>query len=920
MVADHTKDASGKISISNITPITIVEGEKRELFIESCLKLVNSIEDNDTKGMQAAYNRMKSQRFSGQAIPNSGVVRCKDNVQRTVHVSTEGSMDKATKQKIVAECANTLRDSHVIVEHGMVVGGKFNNGDKLRLPLTKWAMRKQVARKMRDVAMTAYMSEGFRARVSNLSSLIADGKLEEAVKLISPFLEQNEEFTLLTRAQVRTLVENALATQGIFNQEICNDTATLFNRTNMKVNRTKIIHEWKRVSKRVGSMPLAENVNILSTSKNFEDTMDKFLKHIFETISNREVAAEALATTLESLRDKTPKIKESHDLSSKLNGLINRLKRQDFDDAAIYEAEDLIATIQEELSANENLGNFDQLPGADGGLTGAPDPLSGGEGAGGGGTPPIVINSPLIQIGGTSGAADAGGGDAGLPSPPSDEDLGEEPDDLDALLGGGDPAAGGAPPPPGGAAPAQGGAPPVAPPQPLMQGKNRKEEPISESDDQYAFTGKPITSRRSIQDYGAPVIKDAALMDTIVGVMHRLAKEHKLTGKNLQHNLDDMARVSMEAVGLRLPQAKVGPAIDQLTAAFWESKEPFPGAAPLFGSKSDDDDGDSEDTDDSDDSDDSEEGVAEDQYKYPWIKPRGFKRSSIAKNTPKATNESIQWGERQADAMEGKYRGVNFIFDHGGNNNLDPIIISPDASVEIPIPESLMQSAFAAAKMATGDAKPFLEWLDASIEDLRPISAVENDAIAEAVAKITTGPDGSLSVEVTPDVPVNNIEDGAEEGGMPGMGGEEGMVDDGMGDEAGGMSAVETTAPVDDTAGEDLEDGVEDMAGEEMPDFEGGDEEMAGEEAASGPTPPPPGGAVPPAGGPPKHQGVVEDKDMTNPKSSKYTKYVDEDPRTKAKAASMGESGEDLDEIGPELHDDDGTGTHSPTAGHHSGD
>jgi hypothetical protein len=102
------------------------------------------------------------------------------------------------------------------------------------------------------------------------------------------------------------------------------------HRTNLKSTASKIVEEWRNIAKKAEHPVLAENVHILESSKNFEAACDKFLTLIFEAISNREVAAEALATTLNVLRDKTPKIKESHELSSKLNGLISRLKSPDF--------------------------------------------------------------------------------------------------------------------------------------------------------------------------------------------------------------------------------------------------------------------------------------------------------------------------------------------------------------------------------------------------------------------------------------------------------------------------------------------------------------------------------------------------------------------------------------------------------------
>ena len=305
---------------------------------------------------------MKAQRFSSKAIPATGIVRCRDGVTRHVPVSNDSvTLESTVKNRLVAVIVESLRD-RVIVENGSVVAGSFDDGDAVNLPVTKWAGRKLVAKRMLEAAKNAYWSEGFQNRVHEIAKLVAEGKVEQAVKTIAPFLAEMEEFTLLSRAQVQTLVENSLAAKAVFNIQLCEDTATLFFRTNMRLSRRKIIDEWANIARKSEHPVLAENVKILEDSKNFESSYQKFLKLIFETISNREVAAEALATTLGALKDKTPKIKESHELSSKLNNLIVRLKNRNPDDAAIYEAEDLIATIQEELAAADSLQKFDQMP------------------------------------------------------------------------------------------------------------------------------------------------------------------------------------------------------------------------------------------------------------------------------------------------------------------------------------------------------------------------------------------------------------------------------------------------------------------------------------------------------------------------------------------------------------------------------
>lgn len=983
-IAEHSKDGR-KVTIGNIRAIQIMEEEKAGIFNDSCVKLIDAIEENDQQNMHAAFSRMKSQRFSGRAIPYSGYVRCQDRVLRRINVASGNSFGEDIRGKLVSAIVEGLRDN-VVVENGQVISGVFNDGEEIKLPVTKWASRKLVARRMQEAAKDAFWSQGFQKRVRHIAGLVAESKIEEAVKALSPFLDEMEEFTLLTRAQTQSLIENALAANAIFNQQLCNDTATLFHRTNLKLNKSKIVEEWRSIARKAEHPILAENVQILSESANFEAAYDKFLTLIFEAISNREVAAEALATTLEVLRNKTPKIRESHDLSSKLENLIARLKQTDFDDAAIYEAEDLIATIQEELAATETLGSFDQIPGSGQGAGGAvdtaADPLAGAGGAGGGGTPPIVINSPLIQIGGTSGAA--GGGAEEPPMPPPD--MGMEDPAADPTA---DPnaAAGGAPAP---GAPGAGGqddelaallgggglgenrrrGKAVSESRPnhyemkpdseddSAGGEAEDEEEVVESTDPYAI--KPnefkLAENSLLSNYGAPVITDDGELRRIVNIMHRLAEEHQLTGNRLQENVEAMAKAGMKAVGLRIPNGRMNKAVEQIVSLF-ESERPFPGAAKPFGGKGGKDKagskgkpfgGKSKGKDKPSKSgkpwENDDEGVAEDQYHPPRIPARGYGKTSFNRHDKKkggsgnnVKKESISWGDQQADAMLGEYAGVRFIFDHGGERtDLTPVILSEDGAVEIPIPEHLYNSAFAAANMIDdeqADSAPFLEWLDSSIEQIRPISEDEDRALEEAMARITTGPDGTINVEVTDDV-------GVGEAGEGGMGGETGM-DDGMGGEEGMEGQMGDLEPEEGLGGEEM--GGEEMGGgagdgmepvdsldvgngagaaeaggeDAMPDYEQDQGMETGAPAAPQAGPPQAG---PPQAGPtkpakPKQGGMpFEDKDITDPQSSKYTQFVKDNPRSQPEHKPTGDADDELEDIGPELKKDDGSGTNPPTA------
>lgn len=917
-VAEHTAD-HGKVEIANIRPVEIVEEQKAQVFQEACLKLVNAIEENDQRAMAAMFNTMKKHRFSSRVVPFSGVVRCRDGIAR--HISVMGdNIGEDVKDKLVAAIVESLQD-RVIVENGEVTAASFNDGVQFRLPVTKWASRKLVARKMRDVANNAYWSEGFQKRILNVAALISEGKIEEAVKNITPFLDDKEEFTLLTRGQVQTLVENALATKAIFNQQLCNDVAKLFYRTNMRVSRSKIIDEWRAIARKSEHPVLAENVQILSESRDFETTYDKFLDLIFEAISNREVAAEALATTLTVLKDKTPKIRESVELSTKLDSLINRLKTPNFDDAAIYEAEDLIATIQEELAANDTLSSFDQMPGD---TTGG---LGGGGAAGGGaadaglaseltadlggdkgasGAPVININSPLIQIGGSSGA----GGEAPMGEEPAPdfgggEELGDEINAEQTDMGGGEQQD---------VADLMGGGG-------FGEGRRRRGRAVSESrpvhaemktdddidaDQHLADDEDPYAVKESINinvarlnEYGAPVITDSNDLHRIVKIMGKLAKEHKLTGKRLAENLERMALAGIQAIGLRIPDGKLPKAIDQAIELF-ESEGPFPGAAPPFGKDKD------EDGDDAEKDTGEKPDFVEDQFKGPRRRGvnAGRKRSAYAPRELK--NESIQWGESQSDAIAGAIGGVRFIFDHGGDAGLAPVVLSKDGQIEIPIPEDVCPAAFASVT-GKGDSTRFVKWLRESIEQLRPITAEEDRQLQEAMAKITTTPDGQISVEVTDDVGVGQVGD---ENGM-------GADTDDVNAELGGDEGM---APVDsvDAAGPtgDVENDME-ASEESMPDFEGGQTE--GQPPAQGA---PQQGAPQQQGAPPQNgqpapedkEPAFEDKDITSPKSAKYTKHVTDNKREMPTVKPTKKTDDTLEDIGPELKKDDGSGTNPPVA------
>lgn len=949
-VANYRREKGGKLVIESIRPIKIVEGKKSAIFAENCLSLVNAIEENDNRGMQASFGKMEAQRFSAKVVPASGIVKTRDGRLRTINITPDTLLGEDARPKLIAAIVEGLRD-RIIVENGEVVGGEFSNGKQVKLPVTKWSRHKLIARHMREAAQTAYLSPGFQQRVYEVASAINEDKLEDAVKLISPFLQTNEEFTLLNKKQTLGLVENALASVGVFNQVLCEDAATLIYRTNIKINKPTIIKEWSGIAKRSQNPALLDNIRILGESKNFEPTYDKFLEMIFEAISDREVVAGALATTLETLRDRTKKIRESNELSGKLNDLIGRLKDREFDDNAIYEAEDFIATVQEELAAGDSLQNFDQMPGEAPGATGPAQP-QGGTGmepdpdamqAGANladelddekeekkkDQPTIVINAPLISIGGKDATGDFGGDDD-LDLDLGDDELGDEGEDDDTSLNSllsdssdeedsekgslmaGAKQAGqqGA----GGAFESRRSSKSLAE---AWKKPWEKEEccPSCECDpcccdddedcsDHYKTESRVRLSSMMGSDYGAPIITNAGHVRSVAEAMIKLADKHGLSGSKLMENIDSLAKAGMKAVGLSVPSNKLSAAIDQVTKAFWEDCGP-PGHDPC-GELGDEHLGD--DYDDNDNKDEIDEcDMAEDQFKWGTVRRKGGLRRSAIGKRERSVKESITWSERQDDAVLGEMRGVRFILDHGGDLNVEPVILSEDSRVQIDIPSNLHKSAKAAAGVVNGDDQPFVAWLNEELDQLSPPEP-EDDAefdseVEGAVAKITAKPDGTLSVEVTPSQTdmIQDDEVELDEIGEP------------EGEEMSPISSIKT----------DVDDNTDDEEDSDtMPDFEKShEEEPDGDEFGSKQF----GGHEEPDGDEfefdheseededeyegedegedededeGEDEGFMEDKNITSPKSSKYIEHVKDNKRGQAKSKLPAKAGDDIEGFG----------------------
>lgn len=815
-VADYHREKGGTIVIENIRPIKVVENKKKSLFEANCRQLIESLEENDQKGMAVSFNKMAGQRFSSRAIPFSGIVKTRDGKTHCVNVASESVIDEATRPKLIAALIEGMSDQ-VTVEGKMVTGGTFV-GQKIRLPVTEWSCRKAVARQMRSVAQEAYWSPGFQDRAYNVAKLIYDDKVEEAVKSVTGFFVENQEFTLLNHDQLKTLVENALATKCCFNQQLCNDVATLFWRTNLKVNKRSIIDEWRETAKKAGHPVLLENVRILEETQNFEAAYDKFINLVFNEANPREVQADAYKTALKALRE-TPKIRESKELSGKIDELIERLEQPEADHAVIAEVEDLLAEVKNEMAALDTLDDFDKMPGEKekdvGDLLGKEEPAEATN---------VTFN---INIGKGVDVAGAPGKEEGLEGL---EDLGKEEgeeeegkdEELEALLGKGK---------------EEGKEEEGDELAELLKGESTKKSKlaIAESDDPYAFDAKvKLVSTMGI-DYGTKPIEIAEDCMKAVQAMIRIVEHNKLNKEAILERAEELASAGLKVAGIRVPERKQDKAIEQVCEAFFDELE-------------------------------RRSTIGENQYKGPWRHIWGRKKAAINRREGYTKKESkrpnrapikeevetapeLVWLDRQDDGVLGEYAGVKFVLDHGNSDQLPPVLLSEDGEVEIPIPEELIPSAFGAAELSEDDPNQFVEWLDQNIEQLRPITENDKNQLDEAVAKITATADGKISVEVDSE-------------------GEEVSV---VGPEVPEIEPGAGMAPI-----EPLPEPVVGGPGEEMPDFEGdvlpGEEE--GEMPEVGEEGPEEEGEVDEKEEGPEEEeeeeGVVEDRDVTEPTTKKY--------------------------------------------------
>jgi hypothetical protein len=362
--ADVKKLKGGRIRVDNISELAVVESQKKDIFNKACVELVEAISEDDQKSADIAFGKISKQHFRNRVIPSSGMVTTRDGLARHVYV-TESIVPSEIKPFIVKAICEALSDN-IRVSKGRIVEAVFGDDEEpLKIPVTELTRRRVVARHMKEAAETAYKSDAFQKLTRAISANVSKSRIQEAVKIAATFLKEEQEFSLLTLDETKGLVADSLAATGCFNDQLASDVGTLFFRTGCKINKDDIVESWQKTARRSEHAALVENARILAESKNFEADYQEFLGMVFnEDLSTRSVRGEAYLNSLKSIRKVLEGQEENEGLLSAIDDYILKLDAgEEVDDATLYEVEDLLASISQELIQDvQSLADFDDIP------------------------------------------------------------------------------------------------------------------------------------------------------------------------------------------------------------------------------------------------------------------------------------------------------------------------------------------------------------------------------------------------------------------------------------------------------------------------------------------------------------------------------------------------------------------------------
>ena len=728
--AEYARQKGGNTTISGIKRVEIKDDEKNSIFESSCRNLVDAIESGNAKDVESAFGKISAQRFRGKAVPNSGLVRTRDGVVR--HISVRKDVMSEERQADLARRIVDLVSDKVSIREGKLEG---NFNDKpFKLPVSELTSRRVVAKQMQRVATNAYYSPNFQQLVESVAGLICKDDLTKAVDQAGRFLKEHQEFSLLNYDETREVIGNTLATRGVFNENLINDTTDLFRKVNLSINKNDIVDSWRKTAKKADHPVMLENVKLMEESADFPKAYDEFLSTIFEAVG--ETTQAALLNGLKMLKDK---IGDSDpETGAQVDELVAKLSSgAGADDQATWDAMDLLARVQNDLNTSDTLNDFDQMPGVPESDAPAPAPAAAASKGGEGGGTVININ--------TSGGAPTVDGGAPAPSPAPDagldaglgddlklDDLDIEGSDMD--LGGGDEGAEEPDKEPAlNLDDVQVTAPPLN--EEDMAAFNRAIALASEYIDLTPNDPAPAVDNGEFDDFVLPEGLEAAPIDLDYGLptlteyvlkqkltdLEKIVNDRKLKAEDVESNIDEIAGAALAGDPALSDPKRMDAAKKELIGAYAQQR-----AAQTK----------------------AQAGVVENQIKSPTMQlsRRGLKKAAV---NALVTEGDLKWLRREEQAILGSFKGVQFVLDHA----TPPVLLSMDSDIEIPIPEGLVKGAlyFAEVTNEETEADGFIEWLDQNIEKFRPLTEADQKSIEEAVARLVVSPDVKVEIETTGD-------------------------------------------------------------------------------------------------------------------------------------------------------------------------
>jgi len=354
----------GHVKIHNINELKIVEEKKENLFTRRIVEMVNAISEDRIKDADNTFNNMAKQRFRSNVIPEHGWVTTRDGVSRYIRTSRE-IVERNDQINIIKVIAESLKDG-VKVSRGGVIEATFNS-KPFNIPITELTRRKVMACDIKQKAQNAYMSEGFQKRIKRIASLVTENDIEGAVKLVADFVDENQEFSLLTEQEIQELMGNALATNLCLNKVLAEDVGTLFYKTNCRVNHDEIISEWRKAARMTEYAPFVENVRKIEESKNFEGDYGKFLNALFlESSRDLKLEASEHLVLLRRIRDILTATKDlDENVVQQVDNYIKEMESggDAIDDAIVLEVRKFLSGLSEQVI--EAATSFDQFASPD---------------------------------------------------------------------------------------------------------------------------------------------------------------------------------------------------------------------------------------------------------------------------------------------------------------------------------------------------------------------------------------------------------------------------------------------------------------------------------------------------------------------------------------------------------------------------